>query len=66
VIYLHNDTDGGDEVTVARAPRPGDRWHVITGDGTGPERPLTLATDDLTECVQAVADWVAGPGPARR
>lgn len=65
VAYLYDDTDGGEEVTVTRAPRPADRWHVVAGDGTGCERHLTPAVDGLAGCVEAVADWAAGPVPAR-
>ena len=65
VVFLYDDTDVGEEIAVTRAPRPADRWHVVAGDGTGCERHLTPAVGDLAAFVGAVADWAAGPVPAR-
>ncbi|MFC1435322.1 hypothetical protein ACEZDB_32250 [Streptacidiphilus sp. N1-3] len=62
VLYLYNDTDEEEELTIDRAPRPGDCWYVHVGDGTGHERLLlTCPADQLDECVDAVAEWITTP-----
>jgi hypothetical protein len=62
VLYLYNDTDEEEELTIDRAPRPGDCWYVHAGDGTGHERLLlTCPADQLDECVDAVAEWITTP-----
>ncbi|MCX4682571.1 hypothetical protein OG413_46155 [Streptomyces sp. NBC_01433] len=65
VLYLYNDTDADEEeITVTRAPRDGDRWHLLAGDGLGAERELmTPPADRLAECVEAIAEWVTDPLP---
>ncbi|MER6744978.1 hypothetical protein ABT394_29840, partial [Streptomyces halstedii] len=61
VLYLYNDTDE-EEITVTRAPADGDVWDVVRGDGTGAECTLlTRPADQLTACVEAIADWITTP-----
>ncbi|MFF3265298.1 hypothetical protein ACFYWO_39820 [Streptomyces sp. NPDC002932] len=61
VLYLYNDTVD-EEITIVRAPRPGDRWFLLLGDGSGAERRvLASAHHQLAECVEAIAEWVADP-----
>lgn len=64
VLYLHNESsdDGGEEISVTRAPMTGDHWRVLTSDGTGPERELvTLPADQLTACIDAITAWMTTP-----
>lgn len=57
VLYLGRD---GEEITVDRAPAPGDEWTVLAGDGTGTEHELmTRSADQLADCVQAITAWLA-------
>ncbi|NGO40602.1 hypothetical protein [Streptomyces ureilyticus] len=62
VLYLYREAP--EEITITRAPARGDEWHVIAGDGTGAERTLIeRPAGQLTECVEAVAEWVTNPLP---
>ncbi|WP_033356004.1 hypothetical protein [Kitasatospora aureofaciens] len=66
VLYLYAETTEDEEVTVARAPRTGDRWHLLAADATGNERPLmTPMAFRLAEVIEAIAEWVTGPRPTR-
>ncbi|MEU0287489.1 hypothetical protein [Streptomyces sp. NPDC006147] len=59
VLYL-GSYDNEEEITVDRAPAPGDEWTVLAGDGTGAERELTTRpADQLADCVQAITAWLA-------
>ncbi|KUL73942.1 MULTISPECIES: hypothetical protein [unclassified Streptomyces] len=59
VLYL-GSYGNDEEITVDRAPAPGDEWTVLAGDGTGAERELTTRpADQLADCVQAVTAWLA-------
>ncbi|MEV4559014.1 hypothetical protein AB0K51_18780 [Kitasatospora sp. NPDC049285] len=61
VLYLYSDADG-EEITVERAPRPGDAWHAHRGDGTGAEYDLLARpADRLGECIDAIAEWITAP-----
>ncbi|ROQ59140.1 putative transposase of IS4/5 family DUF4096 [Streptomyces sp. 840.1] len=51
-----------EEITIARAPRRGDRWVLMFGDGSGAERQvMASAHDRLAECVETIVEWVTDP-----
>ncbi|WP_374987211.1 hypothetical protein [Streptomyces fradiae] len=61
VLYLYSDADE-EEITVDRAPEPGDEWTVLAGDGTGAERELiTRPADQFADCVEAITAWLVAP-----
>ncbi|MFD8597637.1 hypothetical protein ACFV1L_21805 [Kitasatospora sp. NPDC059646] len=60
VLYLRGE--GDDEIAVTRAPRPGDRWHLVVDDRTGSEPARTTYPAQQTDAVaDAVAQWLALP-----
>ncbi|GAB2718141.1 hypothetical protein [Kitasatospora kifunensis] len=60
VVFLYSEDE--DEITVDRAPRPGDVWHVAVGDGTGRECTLPpRPAEQLGACIEDIAEWVTAP-----
>ncbi|MEU3497588.1 hypothetical protein ABZ747_29365 [Kitasatospora cineracea] len=60
LLYLYNEED--DEITVDRAPRPGDDWHMVACDGAGKERTVyTVDGNEARCCAAYVAEWVSSP-----
>ncbi|MFE0453104.1 hypothetical protein ACFW2D_17825 [Streptomyces sp. NPDC058914] len=61
LLGLYNWDD--DEWVMDRPPvRPGDEWHVVTGDATGVEKTLTTRpAAQLADCIETIVDWLTAP-----
>ncbi|MET7490593.1 hypothetical protein [Streptomyces sp. NPDC005538] len=64
VLFLYNphSDQGGEEITVDRAPISSDVWRVDVGDGAGGEHNLMeRPVDQFTDCVEAIVALLTKP-----